>query len=198
MVDYEMEYSISEVAEITGYAPHVLRFYEKEFEINIPRKDSNHRYYTLKEIELFEYIKMLQEKGFGNKQVKLIISSPQVLLSNNTGNAIDLVGNSDLQLDTNEIAYEISKIIEDNILKIITNHIQIGSQDTTNLVLELKEEIISLRTEINSKERDILICENAKLKMKVKEKTYENIQLKEQIFKLESSNKGFIKRIFRK
>ena len=27
-----------------------------------------------------------------------------------------------------------------------------------------------LRNELNSKERDVLICENAKLKMKVKEK----------------------------
>lgn len=36
-----------------------------------------------------------------------------------------------------------------------------------------------LRNEINSKERDVLICENAKLKMKVKEKSYEVAELKE-------------------
>ena len=50
MLDINKEYTISEVAEIIGYAPHVLRYYEKEFEIDIPRNNSNHRYFTYKEI----------------------------------------------------------------------------------------------------------------------------------------------------
>ena len=79
MVEIDKEYAISEVAEITGYPPHVLRFYEKEFKLDIPRNDSNHRYYTYNEIELFQYIKSLQDKGFSNKQIKLILKSPEVL-----------------------------------------------------------------------------------------------------------------------
>ena len=42
----------------------------------------------------------------------------------------------------------------------------------------------------------MLICENAKLKMKVKEKSYETAELKEKVKRLEN-NKGFLQRIFK-
>ncbi len=64
MLDLDREYTISEVAEFTSYPPpHVLRYYEKEFELEIPRNESNHRSYTYREIELFQHIKSLQDKG---------------------------------------------------------------------------------------------------------------------------------------
>ncbi len=37
MLEVDKEYTISEVAELTGYPPHVLRYYEKEFELEVPR-----------------------------------------------------------------------------------------------------------------------------------------------------------------
>ncbi len=60
----------------------------------------------------------------------------------------------------------------------------------------LKEEIINLRKELNSKERDVLICENAKLKMKIKEKSYQVAELKDKIKRMEN-NESFIRRIFK-
>jgi regulator of replication initiation timing len=64
------------------------------------------------------------------------------------------------------------------------------------LIQELKDEIISLKQEISSKERDVLICENAKLKMRLKEKTYEILELKDKLKKHEESQIGFFKRLF--
>ena len=58
-MEYGVDYTISEASEITGYAPHVLRYYEKEFDIDVPRTESNHRFYTNKEIELIQYIKLM-------------------------------------------------------------------------------------------------------------------------------------------
>ncbi len=87
-MSYSEEYTISEAADITGYAPHVLRYYEKEFNIDVPRTESNHRYYTYKEIELIQYIKSLKEKGFSNKQINLIINSPQEILSSDESTTI--------------------------------------------------------------------------------------------------------------
>ena len=49
------------------------------------------------------------------------------------------------------------------------------------MVQKLMDEIVALRNELNSKERDVLICENAKLKMKVKEKSYEVAELREKL-----------------
>lgn len=115
MLDHNIEYTISEASDITGYAPHVLRYYEKEFEIDIPRKDSNHRYYTYKEIELIQYIKGLKDKGFGNKQIKLIINSPETIM-NHEDNSIEIV-KEDNTLVPSEIAVKISEVLEDRFLK---------------------------------------------------------------------------------
>ncbi|NLN14508.1 MAG: MerR family transcriptional regulator [Tissierellia bacterium] len=194
MLDTTYEYSISEVAEITGFAPHVLRYYEKEFDIEVPRKDSNHRYYTYKEIELLQYIKELKEKGFGNKQIKMIINSPETIFPEET--SLDI--RTSTAIEPKEIANEISNLLEDRFFERLTNYLDERQHDTTDLVEKLKEEIVALRQEINSKEHDVLICENAKLRMKVKEKAYENVKLKEEIARLKNENKGFFKRLFKR
>ena len=46
----------------------------------------------------------------------------------------------------------------------LSDYLSSENNNTADLIEELKEEVISLRNEINSKERDVLICENAKLK----------------------------------
>lgn len=192
-MDYGEEYTISEVSELTGYAPHVLRYYEKEFEIDVPRTDSNHRYYTIKVIELIQYIKMLQDKGFSNKQIKLIITSPELVVSNPNDSSLAVINS---ELDTSSLATEISKSLEEIFFIRLNDIILKSNQDSMGVIQELKEEITALRLEINSKERDVLICENAKLKMKLEEKTYENLEMKNKIKKFEDSQIGFFKRIF--
>ena len=113
MMDVDKQYGISEVAEITGYPPHVLRYYEKEFELDIPRNESNHRYYTYAEIELFQYIKSLQNKGFSNKQIKLIIKSPEVLINSNEETALTNISQLN-SIDTVQLAQEISINLHDS------------------------------------------------------------------------------------
>lgn len=199
MLEYGTEYTISDVSDLTGYAPHVLRYYEKEFLIDVPRNESNHRYYTVKEIELIQYIKMLQDKGFNNKQIKLIINSEELIISNPNNTSLDLVNvREDNELDINAIALEISNSLETNFFDKIEEIIENAKFDNMNLVEDLKKEIILLRNELNSKERDILICENAKLKMKLKERTYVNIELNEKLEKYENSKGGFLKRLLKK
>jgi len=196
MEDMDKQYGISEVAEITGYPPHVLRYYEKEFELDIPRNESNHRYYTYAEIELFQYIKSLQDKGFSNKQIKLIIKSPEVLVNSNDETALTSIN----QLDSTnmvELAQEISLKLYDKLLDGLHEMFENNKEYNDKLIKELMDEIAALRNEINSKERDVLICENAKLRMKIKEKSYEVAELKEKIKRLES-NKSIIKKLFRR
>lgn len=196
MVDVDKQYGISEVAEITGYPPHVLRYYEKEFELDIPRNESNHRYYTYAEIELFQYIKYLQDKGFTNKQIKLIIKSPEILINSKDETALTTTSQIN-SIDTIELAEKISINLHDKFINSLKEIIARNKEYNDQMFEKLMDEIVSLRNELNSKERDILICENAKLKMKVKEKSYEVAQLKEKINRLEN-NRGFLKRLFRK
>lgn len=197
LLDFTYEYSISETSEITGFAPHVLRYYEKEFEIAIPRKDSNHRYYTYKEVELYLYIKDLKEKEFSNKQIKMILNSPQTIYSNEDTDLAIMNNGIDL-MNTDDIALQISSIIENRFFEKLSEYLEKNQHDTTDLVETLKDEIIALRQEINSKEHDVLICENAKLRMKVKEKVYENVKLKDEIARLKYDNQGFLKKLFNK
>ena len=107
MLEVDREYTISEVAELTSYPPHVLRYYEKEFELEIPRNQSNHRYYTYLEIEIFQYIKSLQNKGFSNKQIKLIIKSPELLVDSNEETALTNITPRE-NINSLELAKEIS------------------------------------------------------------------------------------------
>ncbi|NLY78257.1 MAG: MerR family transcriptional regulator [Tissierellia bacterium] len=194
MMDVDKQYGISEVAEITGYPPHVLRYYEKEFELDIPRNESNHRYYTYAEIELFQYIKSLQNKGFSNKQIKLIIKSPEVLINSNEETALTNISQLN-SIDTVQLAQEISINLHDSFFDILNQLLEKNKELNDQMVQKLMDEIVALRNELNSKERDVLICENAKLKMKVKEKSYEVAELREKIKRLEN-DKGLIKKLF--
>lgn len=196
MLELDKEYTISEVAEFTSYPPHVLRYYEKEFELEIPRNESNHRSYTYREIELFQYIKSLQEKGFSNKQIKLIINSPELLLNSNDETALTAVQATEI-IDSIQLAKEISSNLQEEFIDGLTRVLNSGYENNVQIIGELKNEIIALREELVSKERDVLICENAKLKMKVKEKSYEVAELKEKIKRQEHSE-GLLQKIFRK
>ncbi|EOD01637.1 MerR family transcriptional regulator [Caldisalinibacter kiritimatiensis] len=197
MIDPEKEYSISEVSEITDYPPHVLRYYEKEFELEIPRNKSNHRYYTYKEIEKLKYIKTLQEKGFTNKQIKLILNSPEVLVNEgNEETAVTTLVNQDS--NSKPELTSLTNQIQDFLINEIKPKLVERENANLQAIEELKNEIEELKREIRSKERDILICENAKLKMKVKEKSYEVVELKERLRKEKDDNKGIFKKIFKR
>lgn len=71
----ETRYIISDAARMLNVEPHVLRYWEEELAIEIPRNELGHRYYTEKEIHLFENIRDLKEKGFQLKAIRLIIST---------------------------------------------------------------------------------------------------------------------------
>lgn len=194
MVEVNKQYAISEVAELTSYPPHVLRYYEKEFELDIPRNESNHRYYTYSEIELFQYIKSLQDKGFSNKQIKLILKSPEVLVTSDEETALTSISQQE-NINPIELANEISQNLHEKFFDELIKTLEDNNEYNEQIVKELMDEIVALRNELSSKERDVLICENAKLKMKVKEKSYEVAELKEKFKRLEN-NRSFFQKLF--
>ena len=53
----ERRYIISDASEKTGLEAHVLRYWEEELGINIPRNEMGHRYYLDEHIELFRQVK---------------------------------------------------------------------------------------------------------------------------------------------
>ena len=64
---------ISDAANIVQVESHVLRYWEEELELTIPRNELGHRYYTQENIQEFLRIKELKERGYQLKAIRLIL-----------------------------------------------------------------------------------------------------------------------------
>ena len=71
----ETRYIISDTAKMIDVEPHVLRYWEEELGMEIPRNEMGHRYYTDKEVRLFTMVRDLKDKGFQLKAIKMILSA---------------------------------------------------------------------------------------------------------------------------
>lgn len=69
----ETHYSISEAGKLVGVESHVLRYWEDELNLEIPRNGKSHRFYTELHIRLFQTIKELKEKGYQLKAIEQVL-----------------------------------------------------------------------------------------------------------------------------
>lgn len=173
-------YSLKEACDKTGYKASAIRYYEKEFYLNIPRDNNSRRIFTQKELDTLLFIKDLQGKGYTNPQIKKLMSNEEV---------------------REEIAATLD-VLEPNFFKGVEERIgEINPDFVKGLeekLQEINKSLCELNESVTSKERDLIISENMKLKMENKQKAYEIIQLKEKL-NYESQKKiGFFKRLFGK
>ncbi|MDD6183227.1 MAG: MerR family transcriptional regulator [Lachnospiraceae bacterium] len=66
-------YIISDAAQMIHVESHVLRYWEEELDLKVPRNELGHRYYTKENMEQFQKIKDLKEKGYQLKAIKMLI-----------------------------------------------------------------------------------------------------------------------------
>ena len=69
----KVRYMISDAANLIQVESHVLRYWEEELELNVPRNEMGHRYYTEENIRQFEQIKKLKEEGYQLKAIKMLV-----------------------------------------------------------------------------------------------------------------------------
>ncbi|WP_051569300.1 helix-turn-helix domain-containing protein [Alkaliphilus transvaalensis] len=189
-------YSIKEVAEITGFEAHVIRFYEKEFQLKIPRTEGNRRYFTYKEIEDLQYIKKLQDKGLTNPQIRQVLKSPKIIIDSKQRNEVAISNNPKSVTETTDKVDHETWLREavDFIKMEVTESLK--GLDHKKEIEELSQKIDELRNQLNNQEKDVLIVENAKLKMKLKEKSYEVAELKDRLKRDQHQKKSFFEKIF--
>ncbi|MGN0383446.1 MAG: helix-turn-helix domain-containing protein, partial [Eubacterium sp.] len=60
---------------------HVLRYWEEELEIEVPRNEMGHRYYTDNHINILKKVKELKDCGYGLKAIKMVINDPEKSIS---------------------------------------------------------------------------------------------------------------------
>ena len=63
----ETHYLISDASKKVDVESHVLRYWEEELEMNIPRNEMGHRYYTDFHIRLFKTDQGIEGKGVSVK-----------------------------------------------------------------------------------------------------------------------------------
>lgn len=69
----KVRYMISDAANLIQVESHVLRYWEEELELDVPRNEMGHRYYTEENIHQFEQIKKLKEEGYQLKAIKMLV-----------------------------------------------------------------------------------------------------------------------------
>ena len=76
----EVRYMISDAANLLHMESHVLRYWEEELDLKIPRNEMGHRYYTKENLQQFEQIRKLKEQGYQLKAIKMLIhnQNPQI------------------------------------------------------------------------------------------------------------------------
>lgn len=86
----DKRYIISDASKIIDVESHVLRYWEEELEIKVPRNEMGHRYYTQFHINLLKEIKTLKERGFGLKAIKMLM--PELMSGKDvTDKAVELI-----------------------------------------------------------------------------------------------------------
>lgn len=86
----EKRYLISDAAKVVQAEPHVLRYWEEELELPIQRTELGHRYYTEEDIQTFENIKELKERGFQLKAIKVLLPELKKRKADSSAEIIDL------------------------------------------------------------------------------------------------------------
>ena len=66
----QVRYMISDAANIVAVESHVLRYWEDELELTVPRNELGHRYYTQENVDQFLRIKQLKEEGYQLKAIR--------------------------------------------------------------------------------------------------------------------------------
>ena len=72
------KYSITELSEILQLTDHALRFYEKEFELTIPKDERGRRYYTTEKANMMYKIKVMRSEGLEIKAIKKILKEDRI------------------------------------------------------------------------------------------------------------------------
>jgi DNA-binding transcriptional MerR regulator len=78
---HETRYMISEASKRIDVEQHTLRYWEEELDIQILRNEMGHRYYREEDIEVLKAVKILKEKGYQLRAIKMLLPEIQKLNS---------------------------------------------------------------------------------------------------------------------
>lgn len=148
----EKRYIISDASKLIEAESHVLRYWEDELEIDIPRNELGHRYYTDYHIGLLKNVKVLKDQGFQLKAIKMLLADMQpgedpntnnlMLIKDGLNNRIENLPKSTEDSNKESKLEQFQMIIGDIVTKALRENSEILSQEvsdkvTTNVTKEI-------------------------------------------------------------
>lgn len=113
----ERRYMISDAAKLVDVESHVLRYWEEELDIEIPRNEMGHRYYEEVHIDLLKNVKELKDCGYQLKAIKMLIPELMEMQKKQGGNLDALkaelfgkVAKVSMAMDVEEPQWEAAKV----------------------------------------------------------------------------------------
>ena len=126
----KLRYMISDAAAAVNVETHVLRYWEEELELSVPRNEMGHLYYTKENINEFLKIKELKEQGYQLKEIKNILHggelpkevtpraeiTSEVRMEQFKEIMNDIVGHA-ISLNNEELSQQIGTEVQERVLK---------------------------------------------------------------------------------
>lgn len=178
------KYSITELSERLGITDHALRYYEKEFNLNIPKDSRGRRFYTPEFANIMFKIKTMRDDGLEIKAIRKIlesenvISEPPPVVTNNVFNTLTPLHPDDTMLDIRNFFNEF------------------GEQLTKNFSSEITSAKDQIKNEISKTKLELGACmDNSIRKIESKlDKHFENIDRSLGMWR-EKNKKSFFSRL---
>ncbi len=86
----ETRYIISDASKRLDVEPHVLRYWEEELALQIPRNELGHRYYREEDLLALTHVKSLKSHGFSLRAIKMVLPEVDKLDLNDPRNVAKL------------------------------------------------------------------------------------------------------------
>lgn len=129
----EKRYFITDASKMVDVEAHVLRYWEEELMIDIPRNEMGHRYYTDFHIKLLKNIKELKEQGFQLKAIKMLL--PELMEGKE-------VTSDRLEKMKEEMLSHLDTVETQNVTSVVNSGINAVENGNNNTKLEQFEAII--------------------------------------------------------
>lgn len=177
-------YTITELSERLGITDHALRYYEKEFNMSVPKDSRGRRYYTPEYANIMFQIKTMRDDGLEIKAIKKILE-PESAINEPPPVVTEDVYNTLTPVNSSETILEIKNFFN-----------EFGERLTTSFSTEVTSARDQINKELSKTKLELGACmENNIRKIEIKlDKHFENVDRSLGLWR-ERNKGGFFSRL---
>ena len=142
----EKRYIISDASKMLNVESHVLRYWEEELEIKIPRNEMGHRYYTEGNIESLRKVRDLKKQGYSLKAIKNMVNPKKGARENKESNErltvrqpISLMEVREKKAGVENCYQEVPEAMSGSVQSVVQNMTQSNGQNAESAGLKLEQ-----------------------------------------------------------